>query len=789
MPKEQKIWNIRWLKNDTKECGAQAEVIARAKSDEIVIASFTQKNGRMWANTLPANLLNLTATNKGIYEIIQADKPRKVYFDVDGSPTLELKTVVDVIEKQFPGARFQISGYENETKHSYHITLSNYYFKDQAAQHSFVAWIHTLSDDLGIDTKVYSPNRLMKCALQSKNNLLIQEVIQGMVRSKHFILTDFDDDAMDAALIDWTNPLIQAELEKNKRTHYIDIMDMPEMLLKIPKTFNYASATIQEKLAIVPAQDCSHNINIFLMSYFKENSGSFIEFWNWKKQKDDTPEKYNYWSRAWEGTTYKYRDKTFETLLKRLYPKFKKYNWSSVFADDCVITSPVRIHDDKYLKSDDVCDGDVYLTDPMGRNKTGSVLDWIKEQPKDTTMLWISARIAYSKSLRQRMEDEDVGFSAYTDGEQSRVAKSINIPKYKRCVCSLESISYTYPNTYDVMIIDEVESLPQVWVGATTNKKRTGLWNRYLDIIRSAKKIVLMDAFPKQSTINWFEHITGRTITVVAGRHVPDTRPLTIIHDYMVWKKRLVDDIKAGQNIFIQFPYVNEFEGADDTQMRLSAFIQAACKIEESSIILHNGRMGDKEKNLILSDVNKNWSTARVVICNTSITVGINFDLKGHFHKVYSYYSTFTSPRNTIQTMGRIREVVPGVLFLDKARKNNRGFECDFDDPLFCKMKRAYLAEEHAKGREMMNYFCDTAGYTVIETVLDSKQLANEIHEEFAKLEIASESLFSWDKIPEVINIAELETKIFTQVATMTDKLAMEKYRFLTNLNQAHRRM
>lgn len=796
-----KVWGLTWMKNASDEGGAQAHVIKSSKSDEIVIHSHYKKTGRMWTSIVPEDLENLTKTNKGLYEVIQASQKRKVYFDIDGTQH-DLKTIQTTIEQQFPGARFQVSGNETDGNKSWHIILSNYYFQNQEAQGVLVAWIHTLDPSLQIDKVVYSRNRNFKCINQSKINKLSQDYIMGSEKRRfHFVLTGFDDDAQDASALDWNKPIILKQLELNKKTHFIDILDVPEMNLVAPKVFNYASASIQEKLQIIPAKECPHKINLFLMSYFKENGGLFNQFWEWKKQKNDSSEKYNYWAYQWENSKqFKYRDKTLETLIKRFYPSFKKYNWDSVFMDDCNIRVDLK-PEEKYLGRQHIKgDQDLYLAFPMGRNKTGAIIDWIQGLPRDKSILWISARIAYSKNLIQRLtsipkkkaqqstldgtvleeptEYEDLGFHAYTDGEQSKVAKARDIQTYNRVICSIESIGYTYPKTYEILVFDEIESLPQIWLGSTTSKRREGIWGRYLEIIKASKKLILMDAFPKQSTIDWFEKITGRTIQVVKSRHAPDTRPMSLIHSYQVWRKRIVDDIKSGENVFIHFPYVNEIKGVEDSQYTLASFLKAACNLDDLDIILHNGQMGDKDKKRILGDVNTHWGCAKVVMCNSAVTVGVNCDMMGHFKKVYSYYSIFTSPRNTIQTMGRIREVLPVVVYMEKPSHPTRGIDCDFEHPDFVNMKKAFLAEEHSKGQQLFLHFCNEAGFDEVEVVLDDKAINDEIHKEFMNLELQSESLFSWDKIPGCRDLEALKKRIYTQVATMTDKLMLEKTTF-----------
>jgi hypothetical protein len=82
MVKQVQFLKINWFKNDTKECGAQAECFKHRLENQISIKSETKKNGKLWGNVYPQQLLNLIEKNHGIYELLYTF-PQKVYFDID----------------------------------------------------------------------------------------------------------------------------------------------------------------------------------------------------------------------------------------------------------------------------------------------------------------------------------------------------------------------------------------------------------------------------------------------------------------------------------------------------------------------------------------------------------------------------------------------------------------------------------------------------------------------------------------------------------------------------------
>ena len=94
------------------------------------------------------------------------------------------------IKMWFPGAVMAISGSKTESKHSYHIVLTNYKI-DNEEQREVLKWIvkeklHPMND--AFDWKVYTSNRCMKCVNQSKHNdNRIQEIIENNDLQSHLI--------------------------------------------------------------------------------------------------------------------------------------------------------------------------------------------------------------------------------------------------------------------------------------------------------------------------------------------------------------------------------------------------------------------------------------------------------------------------------------------------------------------------------------------------------------------------------------------------------------------------
>ena len=230
--------------------GAQSYLLNNTKED-FCIHSHTNKIGRLWANTtLPEIIRLITGKSRGIYEIIAPTLKRKVYFDVDG--IVVLQDVIDTITQKFPNANLHISG-NTEPKNgkpnaSYHIVLSNYYFTDQNQQKVLKRWVMSLPEALGIDQSVYTTNRLMKCINQSKLDGRIQKYISGSsLLSKHLILHDFDEDAIDATTLEWTMELLK---KIGRDEVQFDPSIIPQQDLDAPD-IDWNVSTVQQRLCLL----------------------------------------------------------------------------------------------------------------------------------------------------------------------------------------------------------------------------------------------------------------------------------------------------------------------------------------------------------------------------------------------------------------------------------------------------------------------------------------------------------------------------------------------------------
>lgn len=803
-----KAWKIEWFKNSGKDCGAQAWLIQNLKPGEYCITSQTSKHGRMWTNVNPEVLLKLIESNRGIYEIIVPHEKRKVYFDIDGTESLNLDAVKECILKRFPNARMDISGSVVPEKRSYHIVLSNYFFENQAAQKVLQRWVASLPKELGFDAAVYTTNRLMKCINQSKLDGRVQERVDGATDlRKHLILHGFDEDAVDAATLEWNLSILSSV---KKCDDLIDVLHIPQQHLQVPD-FEWSTSSPTEKLKALPCfkrgEDgaLDYEILVKVMCWFKSNNGDFETFWSWCAQKDPSDERQLKYRNLWDCRDYKYSDESMFVIFKRFYPNLR-HKFSSNkdrFTVDMKDFKCVQMVENEhgYLSGDDLALGFqksplVYVSLPMGRNKTGGTEEFLRRPENEKkSVLWISTRISYAKNVGMRLAS--LGFVDYKSF-RTTADKEVGIPEAHRIIISPQSLHYIKGKVYDIVVYDEVESFRSIWAEEKTHivRGRSNLvrnWRNFVRITQSAKHILLLDAFPLHSTATFYSELTGFFCQTIGSQAQSASRIMNefVGHDHWkenveAWKSAIVKRLKSGGNVFIYYPWKEDSEKGGWVGMEtLAKSISTLTGIPECQYKVYHADTSDKDKKE-LADVNAVWSKLRFVISNMSITVGVNFDDKDsdepHFTDNFTWLPGQDRPRDVIQNIGRVRANIPINIVYSPNMFGIPGFvtpEALSHDPVYRNLLTGYKQEYFSRGKTIFKLFAKQANFRfkTSDIVVSEAEILK-----MRKVERDTECLFRWDMILDIDESAfeALEKAVQYQEASFNDHLAYRKHLFKT---------
>lgn len=148
------------------------------------------------------------------------------------------------------------------------------------------------------------------------------------------------------------------------------------------------------------------------MCWCKSEGLTFQQFWTWCKLKLDTESREYRYNEYWNKCNWTTPESLIDTLLFKFYPKLKLDKSKERYLNLNKIV-PTNIITDAYMKSQYIGESKyTFLDIRMGGNKTGAILDYIK-QSGYKRILFISPRVALSKDILGRMTTIGLEFCLY----------------------------------------------------------------------------------------------------------------------------------------------------------------------------------------------------------------------------------------------------------------------------------------------------------------------------------------------------------------------------------------
>jgi hypothetical protein len=801
-------WKLEWKGNNyIHKSGAMDDVLKRVTSETFPVESYTQKHGRLWTVVTKEQLVRLIQKNRGIYEIFPAEGKRKVYFDVDkGEKALE--EAKELILSKFPGANMHVSGRnalhgQPDSESSWHITLSNYYAMNLAA----MAPVRELCrewKEYGFDPVVYMKNQNYKCINQSKPDKPIQEYLEGSQElSKHLIMHDFDEEAIDIATMDLGFKEVVARLQKKtKYSTVLDILAIPQSELPSPDNFDWLTASPLDKLSILPCPKrgtlgcLSHLLCWQIMLWCGGVGITFPQFWAWNKQKDENLTRYQKYKNSWDQRKEEYHVKQgfMDVLLQRVYPKIQETKVTAKLRAqfDLEETTVIEGRDGKFLSADDISVDKkwTYLISSMGSNKTGAVVEYLKQHGPGKRVLWLTPRITLSQNTGQRLKVEWVAFECYKDVSKRDKDKGV-LDSKERIICSIQSLHYL-AKEFDIIVADEIETLLLTFEGnATTHQKHLdGNWDIFKMLCKQAKKIIFMDAFATKMATNVMKglirehdtHITSN-MEVIQTNARPTQRFFQEVDKFEDWRAHIVKSLKSGKKLYIFSPFKSGNRGV----AMLTQMISLAMEWKEGDQILAYYAEKEEEKKQ-LTNVESLWGNDRVrcIITNGTISVGVNFDKAKVFDTIYALYSPMILVRDFLQSLYRVRHPMELIMVLLRVNWSSDGEENERatlpDCKIFGKLREDIKVEREAnlntKTWETFDMFCELANITIKPEKLARATKAS--REYLQKLQGEVELVFDYSNIKDITE-QECEPilyEIYSNRGTIDRRLQIQKFFF-----------
>lgn len=783
-------WGLTWFKNASDDGGAMKHVISNCKDGNVIIHSQSKKHGRLWTSCAPDKVCDLIAKNHGIYEVISAF-PHKLYFDIDNktpeNPIFE--TAMAHIKSLWAEGSWAISGSKTAEKESYHIVSDTYVIHNEAERDMVKCAVKYLQTKLdAFDWKVYTNNRNMKCINQSKDDGRIQEIIENPDFKSHLICSFLPNycKPIDCNFEDELKEHIQIENARKK----FDLSTLPRLSLQPPSNFDDEEITPKEILDLLPYKSAPKSFDFTYLSrvsrfcyYNGISHEDFCKWAGWNVNADGI----KMWNslHKWPPTSIN----AAKSLLFYFYPSLKKDLFMTKFTnqfqvpDYVFVTKINRLGQEHY--SDEFKFTALNLT--MGSGKTAQTIDYLKSN--FGSFCWIAHNTALVAGTLTRMHEALVDCTSYSSFTATQKKNNALGNVNHLCICVNSLFHIPESKEFYTIVIDEIESLVDSFCGDFIKNKQL-CFSIFKNLIKSAKKVIVIDAFITLKTYNLLRRIDpeGKINMIIQANVIPSktlifkTAPKDNEDDDQMSQSlsEICSYMRKGENVFIFYPYKNGNNyrlSMDDVKKRIIAMTD----IKVSDIIIYNSDVDDKTKDG-LKNVNKTWNGKRCIIVNSCVTAGINFDIPS-FNRIFMFIASFITPRQSIQVSARIRHIATNeiVVYYLGRQQNPNAYKDDtgiMKCPIYKRLFHDCLIEDKAPRRKAFEYFCMKAPYKMkVNKMIVDSQISKELSQ-FQN----SDFEFAYEKIEDIeCGYANtIEQMVMHQEATMYQKFQLKKYYFNT---------
>jgi len=650
-------------------------------------------------------------TPKNHYEILTEDKPCNFHFDIDGKyDEIEfINETQDSIIKKFKKAfeewfkehfeyqkfEYNISTASNETKISFHIVIRCDFVFRNNVELGNVLKLYNFSDyckkhNIKYDDKIYTKNRCFRILHSTKFG----------VDRPLIPITDTNLKSHLVSFMDGAYSYLISEIKPKEVIKCpIIIKNDDKIILRVLKTLlEYISnPSGNEKIwslvgrNIKTTLDCDETLNLFIewsKLYDNFDEDGCISFWKIAKINHDYGLNYlinkafffdksktikeidpeildylkNYKIQKGQNDFFHIEDKlNFQDIAKKkkgnrtteeqafFEVERKRYALKNINTLIDIDTNDKIIKNDKYVSSKIYNDRNkcIIVSAGLGCGKTYSVIEYINSNiDKYEGIIVLSPRITFAKSVTQRLRNETkLDFKLYSNIKGIIYDEYIVVQVESLCRLNLHTDYSKY-----LIIADEIESVLYQLSSSTHGENHTFNIQRFEQIINEASKIICLDAFITQRTLQIFRWLKIQYI--LFHYTIPNIqRTYIMVEDFDFLINKLLQDLQDGKKIYFLCNSKNKIIN------HVVPMIQKNCPTKKILYYYNNSNTS--------IDLDE-WNFADIIVTTTIITIGINFDKINIFNKLYCYASNRGGlVRDIFQSLYRIRHLIDNQLVIN----------------------------------------------------------------------------------------------------------------------------
>ena len=281
----------------------------------------------------------------------------------------------------------------------------------------------------------------------------------------------------------------------------------------------------------------------------------------------------------------------------------------------------------------------------LGKGKTTAIKSYLKEN-KFKKILFISPRKSFANFIEG--EFAEFGIENYMKVE--------DVNKCQNLIIQMESLHKLNKQSFDVVILDECESILKQF-SSTTMSKPIDVFHCLQAQLSFAKKVIFADAFFTNRSLNYIRSF-DEGITFIKNNAAPEERDAIEIEEL---NKSIVKSCKREENNYCVFNSKTELKVLE------GYFVGAFLDENKKALFYHADKSDEMDKGL--QDINNTWKVNSLVGASPKITVGCSFTEK-HFHNVFVKGSASSCcVRDTFQSIMRARHLINNTLFFTIDRR------------------------------------------------------------------------------------------------------------------------
>ncbi|ATZ81080.1 DEXDc helicase-primase [Bodo saltans virus] len=262
--------------------------------------------------------------------------------------------------------------------------------------------------------------------------------------------------------------------------------------------------------------------------------------------------------------------------------------------------------------------------------------------------------LSYRKSLSYDIERQfiDYGFTNYLSNDKRDLYSPDKlIIQYESLhrifedgVRANENINTNY---YDLLILDEVESLLFQVDSITNKEKNRENYNLLRKFCTISKKIICLDGDMSNKSLYFIASFEYKYLYI---KNIYKTyKKFTVMRNSEKFYNMIISDLKNDKNLFIVCLSATDSKNLYD-------YLENKCNGKK--ILRLYGNMDDTKKKDVFINVNTIWSEYNCIISTPIVESGLSYDIPKHFYKVYCMLSpNSTHPRGLSQCVSRIRDL------------------------------------------------------------------------------------------------------------------------------------